>query len=62
MSGELWSNSYRDLIVSFLGYYISALRGAAPSNFYMPKNDGVSPKGDPPKNRENLKFTLKFSV
>jgi len=50
--------------------YISALRVAGPSNFYMhydwPRLASAHPQGGPPQkkkfNRENSKFGLKFSL
>jgi len=76
-SGELWSTNDKDLYVSmnplkctFLGDYISALRGCCPLKFlhaleidqillaHTPTETGVPQK----INRENLKFGLKFTV
>ena len=77
-SGELWSTNYKDLDVSldplkctYLGYYISALRGCCALKFlhaleidkalvaHTQRRTGVPPKNF---NLEILKFGLEFSV
>jgi len=77
-SGELWSTSCWELVVrnepikcTFLGYYISAIRGCCALKFLYALQIGQAliahirtGRGVPAKNfnRENLKFTLKFIV